>query len=80
MGSWMDNRFTGQFLAQDDYDAASKTCTYRGDMADPMIPGTMIAVREVVRVIDNDHHAMEWCEMHDGKVHKSMQIEYTRSK
>ena len=79
-GSWMDNMSTGQFLAQGDYDAASTTYTYRGEMADVMKPGTMIPVREVVRVIDKDHHVMEWYETRDGKEAKSMQIEYARAK
>lgn len=80
LGSWMDNMSTGQFLAAGDYDPATRTYTYRGEMPDPMKPGTMIPVREVVRVVDNDHHVMEWYEVRDGKERKSMQIEYTRAK
>lgn len=78
LGSWMDSMSTGQFLAEGDYDAASNTYTYRGEMADPMKPGTMTPVREVVRVLDEDRHIMEFYETHDGRERKSMQIEYTR--
>lgn len=80
VGSWMDSMSTGQFMAEGDYDAASKTYTYRGEMADPMKPGTMTPVREVVRVLDNDRHVMEFYETHDGQERKSMQIEYTRAR
>jgi len=80
LGSWIDNMSTGQFLAEGDYDPATRTYTYRGSMPDPMQPGATTAVRETVRVVDRDHHVMEYFETHDGQERKSMQIEYTRSK
>lgn len=80
VGSWMDSMSTGQFMAEGDYDPATRTYTFRGEMADPMRPGKTMAVREVVRIVDNDHHVMEWYEMHDGAERKSMQIDYTRAK
>lgn len=76
---WMDNMSTGVYRSEGDYDAANKTYTYRGEMADPMAPGTMIPVREVVRIVDKDHHVMEMYETHDGKENKTMQIEFARS-
>jgi hypothetical protein len=80
VGSWMDNVSTGQFMAEGDYDPTTRTYTFRGEMADPMQPGKTTAVREVVRIVDNDHHVMEWYETHDGAERKSMRIEYTREK
>lgn len=80
VGSWMDSISTGQFMAEGDYDAATRTYTFRGDMPDPMRPGQSMPVREVVRILDNDRHVMEWYETHDGTERKSMQIEYTRAK
>ena len=71
---------TGQFLAEGDYDPATRTYTYRGSMPDPMQPGATTPVRETLRVVDRDHHVMEYFESHDGQERKSMQIEYTRSK
>lgn len=80
VGSWMDSMSTGQFMAEGDYDAATRSYTFRGEMPDPMRPGQSLPVREVVRIVDNDRHVMEWYETHDGAERKSMQIEYTRSK
>jgi len=45
-----------------------------------MKAGKTIAVREVIRIVDADHHVMEWYETHDGKERKSMVIEYARAK
>lgn len=45
-----------------------------------MRPGSMIPVRETVRVIDADHHVMEMFEPKDGKEVRTMQLEYTRRK
>lgn len=78
VSSWMDNMSTGMYASQGDYDEATSTYTYRGEMPDPMVPGQMTPVREVVRVIDNDHHVMEWYETRDGQERKAMQIEFTR--
>jgi hypothetical protein len=80
VSSWMDNMSTGLFVSEGDYDPASKTYTYHAQMPDPMKPGTMVPVRNTVRVIDNDHHVFEMYETRDGKEAKTMQIEYTRSK
>lgn len=71
---------TAHMLSHGDYDAATRTYTYTGEMADPMRPGSMIPVRETVRVIDADHHVMERFEPKDGKEVRTMQLEYTRRK
>ncbi len=76
---WVDNMSTGHFLSRGDYDPATKTYTFSGEMADPMKPGTMTPVREVVRIVDADHHVMEMYETRDGKENKTMVIEYTRA-
>ncbi|HEV8695109.1 MAG TPA: DUF1579 domain-containing protein [Lysobacter sp.] len=80
VSSWMDNMSTGLFVSEGDYDAASKTYTYHAQMPDPMKPGTMVPMRDVVRVVDNDHHVFEMYETRDGKEVKTMQIEYARVK
>ena len=78
--SWMDSMSTGTFFAEGDYDAAANTYTYRGEMPDPMRPGTVVPIRNVVRVVDKDHHVFEMYESRDGKEAKTMQIEYARAK
>ncbi|QSX78813.1 DUF1579 domain-containing protein [Agrilutibacter solisilvae] len=80
VSSWMDNMSTSVFLAEGDYDPATRTYTYRGQMPDPMKPGIVVPVRNVVRVVDKDHHVFEMHETRDGKEVKTMQIEYTRAK
>jgi hypothetical protein len=80
VSSWMDSMSTGLFVAEGDYDAASRIYTYRGQMPDPMKPGTSVPIRNVVRIVDNDHHVFEMYESRDGKEAKTMQIEYTRAK
>lgn len=75
---WMDNMSTGVYRSEGDYDAASKTYTYTGTMSDPMSPDTPTPVREVVRIVDNDHHVMEMYETRDGVERKTFQIEFRR--
>ncbi len=78
--SWSDNMSTGMMMTAGDYDAASKTYTYVGQMPDMMKPGSMIDIRETLRVVDADHMVMEMFEPHDGKEVRTMQIDYTRAK
>ena len=78
--TWTDNMSTGLFLAEGDYDPATKSYTYRAQMPDPMESGATIPVREVVRIVDKDHVAFEMYETRDGKELKTMQIDYTRAK
>ena len=80
ISSWMDSMSTGLFVAEGDYDPASKTYTYQGQMPDPMKPGSSVPIRNVVRVVDKDHHVFEMYESRDGKQVKTMQIEYSRAK
>lgn len=79
VSSWMDSLSTGLFVSEGDYDDASKTYTYRAQMADPMKPGTQVATRTVLRMVDQDHAVFEMHETRDGKEAKTMQIEYTRA-
>jgi hypothetical protein len=75
---WMDDGSTAIFVSHGDYDAASKTWTYRGQMQDPLQPGTPIAVREVVRITGPRSYVFEWYETRAGQESKAMQIDYTR--
>jgi hypothetical protein len=79
-GTWSDNMSTGTMVTDGEYDPATRTYTFRGQMADPMNDGAMIAIRETIRIIDADRHVMEMFEPHDGKEVRTMQIEYTRAK
>jgi len=78
VGTWVDNMGTGIFMAEGDYDPATKTFTYNSEM-EP-IPGMKTKVREVVKIVDKDHHTLEWYEDRGGQDAKTMEINYTRAK
>lgn len=78
VSTWQDNMSTGIQLMRGDYDPASRTYTYTGEMPDLMAPGQPTPVREVIRVIDPDHHVMEMHETHGGKEAKTMEIDFKR--
>jgi len=78
--TWADNMSTMIMFMTGDYDPATKTITYTGDMEDMMKPGTKVRVRQVVRLDSPDSHVMEWYETRDGKEVKMMEITYARAK
>jgi len=78
VGSWIDTMGTGIMAAEGDYDAASKTFTYRANVE--YMPGMKVSIREVVKIVDNDHHTFEWYENRGAGEMKTMQIDYTRKK
>jgi hypothetical protein len=78
IGSWIDNMGTGIELSEGTYDPATKTFTYTSEM-EPM-PGMKTQVREVLKVVDNNHMLLEWYENHGGQERKTMEIAYTRKK
>jgi hypothetical protein len=46
---------------------------------EPM-PGVKTKVREVLKIVDSDHHMLEWFEDRGGQEVKTMEINYTRKK
>lgn len=76
---WNDNMSTSTMVSTGDYDPATRTYTYVGEMADPMKDGKLVAVRETIRIVDADHFVMEMFEGHDGEEVRTMQIEYARA-
>ena len=77
-GTWMDNMGTGMLMSEGDYDPATKTFTYTGEIE--MMPGMKQKIREVVKLTDKDHMMFEWYEDRGGQEMKTMQIDYTRKK
>ena len=77
-GIWMDNMGTGFMTSEGDYDAASKTFTYTGEYEG--LPGMKQKIREVLKIVDKDHHTFEWYENRGGQEAKTMEINYTRKK
>lgn len=78
--SWMDSGSTGLFVSHGDYDPATRTYTFTGEMAEPGASGVKVPVRQVVRIVDNDHHVFDMYETRGGQEAHTMQIEYTRRK
>jgi hypothetical protein len=74
--SWMDTNFSGMILAHGDYDAASRTYTFTGEM--PGKGGAPVPVREVMRIADNDHFVYEYYETRAGKEALAVSLQYTR--
>ena len=76
VASWVDNMGTSIMMLEGDYDAATKSLTYRADYE--MMPGMKMKVREVIKFIDKDHRLFEWYEDRGGTEAKTMEITYTR--
>lgn len=78
VATWCDNMGTGIALSEGSYDAATKTFTYTGDYE--MMPGMKTKFREVIKVVDADHHNFEHYEDRGGQEAKTMEITYARKK
>jgi len=78
VSSWIDNMSTMIMNAEGTYDASSKTFTYNAECE--MMPGKTTKVREVIKIVDNDHHTFEWYDDAHGPEAKTMEISYTRKK
>ena len=76
--TWIDSMSTSFWLAYGTYDAAAKSYTFHGEMADYAKPGANMKVRQVVHIVDATHYTFEWYEMHGGKEAKTLQIDYTK--
>jgi hypothetical protein len=78
VASWIDNMGTGIALSEGAYDPATKSFTYTLQM-EPM-PGMKTHAREVLKVTDENHMALEWYEGQGASEKKTMEISYTRKK
>ena len=78
VSAWCDNMGTGILMSTGTYDDSTKTFTYNSEME--MLPGMKTKVREVIKVVDADHHNFEWYEDRGGQEVKTMEINYTRAK
>ena len=75
--SWIDNMSTLIMNGEGTYDPATKTFTYHAECE--MMPGKMTKIREVIKVVDKDHHVFEWYDNSHGPEAKTMEISYTRA-
>jgi len=78
-GTWMDNMGTGMMTSVGT-GGSGNTMTFKATYADPMT-GKDTMMDEKVTWTDNDHMTFEtWSPGPDGKMFKSMSIEYSRKK
>jgi hypothetical protein len=77
VGSWIDNMGTGIMFSEGDYDPATKTFTYTSEFE--AMPGLKQQIREVLKLVDDNHMTFEWYENRGGQDKKTMEINYTRA-
>lgn len=73
-----DSMSTGIWLAHGTYDAAKKTYTFQGEAPETTKAGASAKVRQVTRIVDENHYVFEWYETRGGKEAKTLQIEFSR--
>src|SRR5436305_12633347 len=78
VSGWVDSMGTGIMTMDGTYDAASKTFTYTGEYE--MMPGMKEKVRQLIKMPDNNHMAMEYYEDRGQGRAKNMESNYTRKK
>ncbi len=78
VSSWIDNMSTMIMNSEGTFDPAAKTFTYHAESE--MMPGKITKVREVIKIVDKDHHTFEWYDDSQGSEMKTMEISYTRKK
>lgn len=76
VSSWIDNMGTGIVMSEGTYDAPAKTLTYHAEFE--MMPGMKSKVRQVLKIVDKDHHTLEFFEDRGGTEVRTMEIKYTR--
>ena len=78
VSSWIDSMSTMMMITMGTVDATGKVFTCTGTL-DDAVTGKAMAVREVVRVVDQNKHIMEtYGPDRSGKEFKMMEIVYTR--
>lgn len=81
VSTWIDNMGTGILIMRGNWDDATKSINMSGKMVNPA-NGLECSMREVFKVIDDDHQVMEMYgpDPATGKEYKNMEIKYTRKK
>ena len=78
VSSWVDNMSTMILNSEGTYDPGAKTFTYNAECE--MMPGKLTKIREIIKIVDNDHHTFEWYDDSHGPEARTMEISYTRKK
>jgi len=75
--SWVDNMGTGIMNTEGTWDEGTKSITFKGKSVDPMT-GKDMDIKEIFRMVDDNHHVMEMYMVNDGNEFKTMEIKFTR--
>lgn len=80
VGAWVDSMGTAIMTTTGTADASGKKFTFWSTI-DDVVMKKPTKVKGVVTVVDDDHHTYEmWGTAPDGKMFKSLEIQYTRKK
>lgn len=79
--AWMDDMSTAMMYSEGKASEDGKTITYLGTMDEPAMNVIDKPVKQVVKLVDDDHFIMEsWDEIGTPHEFKAMEITYTRKK
>ncbi|WP_338378005.1 DUF1579 domain-containing protein [uncultured Flavobacterium sp.] len=80
IATWIDNMGTGMLVSRGQYDEASKSITFKGNMVDP-VTGKEKKVKEIITYIDDNTQKLEMFDIDaNGKEFKNMEILSKRRK
>ncbi len=80
VGTWIDSMGTGMMQSKGMYDASSKTYTFKATYPDPMNPGKMKKMKEVIKIVSDSEYTFTMYDVDDnGAENKEMEITYKRS-
>jgi len=77
VNTWIDNMGTGIMYLTGTWDAASSSIIFTGNMVDPS-SGKDIAVKETLKIVDDNHEELTMYMMTGGQEYKSMDIKMTK--
>ena len=75
--TWIDNMGTGVMTLEGKWDNKTNSIEFKGECTDPTT-GKNVAVREIIKFIDQNTQVMEMYMKQDGKEFKSMEVKMTR--
>ncbi|MCG3136352.1 MAG: hypothetical protein HJJLKODD_00180 [Phycisphaerae bacterium] len=76
--NWVDTMGTSMFTAKGAGEPHGKLLTFYGEMDEASLHVQDRMVKMVRRFVDQDHHVLEWYDLHASDDYKVMEIRYTR--
>ncbi|MGD9692109.1 MAG: DUF1579 domain-containing protein [Phycisphaerales bacterium] len=80
VGTWIDSMGTGMMHSKGSYDAASKSYTFHAAYPDPVNPGKMKKMKEIIKIVSDSEYTFTMFDIDEkGAEIKQMEITYKRS-